>query len=124
MFHVKHRKEKGDNMTGLEFMTQLHLVCEGVRAIGQSSGMGNILPYSMYIQADNRLIDFIKKERLNIIACLDCHFADEYGNDRRYNDFLHDIEIDEYDNAYAGIGYKTMWKNKELKKIEIILNRG
>jgi hypothetical protein len=121
---VKHRKEKGDNMTGIEFMKELYLACEGVRAIGQSSGMGGILPYSLYIQADNRLIDFIKKQELNIVACLDCHFNDDYGNDRRFRDFLHDIECDDYTNAYAGIGYKTMWKNKELKKLEITLNKG
>lgn len=109
-------------MNGKIFMNELKLQVEAVKAIGNTSINWGV-SYKMYNESEQKLLDFIKRNKTNIISCLDVVFNDMWiSNDDRCNEFIALYESGDYDDALGILGYVNVWRfRRELEHLEITI---
>ena len=109
-------------MNGKIFMNELKLQVEAVKAMGNTSFKWGV-SYKMYNESEQTLLDFIKRNRTNIVNCLDVVFNDVWiSNEDRCNEFILLYETGDYDDAIGFLGFANIWKfRRELEHLDITL---
>lgn len=105
-------------------MQELKTQVEAVKAMGNCrSSWGST--YSMYNEAEKKLDDFIKNNRVSLVTCLDVIFNHNWiSTDDRADAFISLYDSGDYDDAIGMLSYGTIWKfRKEFEHIEFTLEK-
>lgn len=112
-------------MNGNLFMEELGRQVEAVKALGNTCCAWGCT-YHMYCKASSDLADFIKRNKMNLILCLDVYCNHNWiSTDDRANEFLNLFMVGDYDEALSMISYNKCWKyRRELEHVEFTIERG
>ena len=112
-------------MNGHLFMQELKRQVEAVKALGETSFSWGCT-YGMYTEAEAKLCNFIKSNRLNLVLIMDECFNDTWmSNEDKVSHFIELFESGDYEEALAFLRYSQLWKfRRQLDHLEIIVNRG
>ena len=109
-------------MNGHYFMNELSLQVQAVKALGDTHNNWGV-SYHMYNEAEKKLGDFIRRNKHNIVSCLDVVFTNLWiSTEDRAAAFISLYESGDYDEALSMLCYTTIWKyRRELEHVEITL---